>query len=93
MSESQFQAIVIKWLRSKGFWVMKCQVPPAPTGTADVFFCYEGFYGWLECKQSKTSKFQPLQKEFITKMNDWSWAKVVYPSNWEEIKYELERLL
>lgn len=93
MTESQFQAIVIKWLRAKGFWAMKCQVPPAPTGTADVFFCYEGFYGWLECKKCKTSKFQPLQKEFIAKMDDWSYARVAYPANWEEIKADIERML
>lgn len=93
MSEAKFQSEVIRWLRSKGFWAMKCQVPPAPTGTADIFFCYEGVYGWLECKTSKTARFQPLQKEFIAKMNEWSYARVTYPANWGEIKSELEAWL
>lgn len=92
MTEPQFQASVIRWLRDKGFWVMKCQTPPAPTGTADVFFCLEGFYGWLECKMPKT-RYQALQREFIDKMNEWSWAKVVTPATWPEIQVELEKML
>lgn len=64
-----------------------------PTGTSDIFFCKEGFYGFIEVKASKTAKFQPLQKEFVEKMNDWSWARIVYPENWQEIKTELDKLL
>ena len=92
--ESTFQTKVAKWLRSKGCYVMVIQ-PQAgvPTGTADIFFCKEGFYGWIECKQAKTSPFQPLQKEFIKKMDDWSWAKVAYPANWGEIEAELAQIL
>lgn len=64
-----------------------------PTGTSDIFFCKEGFYGFIEVKASKTAKFQPLQKEFVEKMNDWSWARVIYPENWTAIKSELQELL
>jgi hypothetical protein len=64
-----------------------------PTGTADIFFCKGAFYGWIEVKASKTSPFQPLQKEFIAKMDQWSWAKVCYPENWQEISNELYEIL
>lgn len=64
-----------------------------PTGTADVFFCKEGFYGWLELKISAKAKAQLGQEPFIFKMHEWSWAKFVYPENWEEIKLELDDLL
>lgn len=64
-----------------------------PSGTADIFFCKEGFYGWLELKASKTSKFQPLQKEFIAKMDEWSWARACWPDNWEEVRRELDEII
>lgn len=92
--EKELQAKIIKWLKSKGCYVMKTQ-PGAgvPVGTSDIFFCKEGFYGWIEVKRSKTSKFQPLQREFIAKMDNWSWARVVYPENYDEVKTELSQML
>ena len=93
-TEAKLQSEVIKWLRSQHCFVMKCSVMPGiPAGTSDVFFCYEGFYGFIEVKKSKTAKFQPLQPEFLEKMHNWSWAKAVYPENWDEIKQELEGML
>lgn len=94
MKESDFQAKIIKWLRSKGCFVWKCQQNSATQrGVADIFFCYEGFYGFIEVKQAKNSPKRPGQQAFIDKMAKWSWAKFVYPQNWEEIKQELEELL
>lgn len=95
MKEANFQSTVIKWLRKHGCFVMKVQASSfVPAGTADVFFCKEGFYGWLECKQSKSAKKQPHQPEFIAKMDDWSYAKFVWPGErWEEIKKELGEIL
>lgn len=94
MAESKFQSLVAKWLRSQGCFVMVIQ-PQAgiPSGTADVFFCKEGFYGFIECKASKSAPFQPLQKQFISKMSEWSWAKVCYPTNWDETKEELLQII
>lgn len=93
MIEKKLQSEIIKYLKSKGCFVMKCGGAGVPTGTADVFFCIEGFYGFIEVKASKTSKFQPLQREFLEKMNNWSWAKAVYPENWLEAKAELDKML
>jgi len=88
--ESKLQTEIAKYLRSLGCWVMVIQ-PQAgiPTGTSDIFFCKEGFYGFIEVKTAKSSPFQPLQKEFVAKMDKWSWARIVYPENWLEIKKEL----
>ncbi len=93
-AEGKLQSEVAKWLRNQGCFVMVIQ-PQAgiPTGTADVFFCKEGFYGWLELKASKTSPFQPLQKQFLDKMDKWSWAKACWPANRDEIKAELTQIL
>lgn len=93
MTEAKLQSEIIRYLRGKHCFVMKCGGAGVPVGTSDVFFCVEGFYGFIEVKASKKAKFQPLQKEFIDKMIEWSWAKAVYPENWPETKVELEKML
>lgn len=94
MSESQLQSEIIKYLKKKGCYVIKHSAHPGvPMGCPDLSFYYEGLYGFIEVKASKTAKFQPLQKETIEKLDNWSWAKVVYPNNWAEVKIELEAIL
>lgn len=93
--ESDFQAKVIKWLRSKGCIVYKMQQNATTRiATPDVFFIKEGFWGAIECKASARAKFQPGQKEMVAKLDDWSYAKVAWPGEcWENIKKELEEIL
>lgn len=92
--EKKTQQRLIKHLKRRGCFVMAITVVPGiPTGTPDVFFCKEGFYGFAEVKSSRTAKYRPLQKEQLKKLNDWSWAKAVYPENYDEIKEELDKLL
>lgn len=92
--EKNFQSTVIKYLKSKGCFTWKMQEnATTQAGVADVFFCIEGFYGFIECKRSKNAGLRPGQKEFVEKMNNWSWAKICYPENWEETKKELELML
>lgn len=94
MLEKDFQKKVISFLKSKGCFVMKLEPGGGiPRGVSDIFFCKEGFYGFIECKKNKTSKFQPLQPEFIEKMDKWSWAKAAYPENWDMLKKELSTIL
>lgn len=92
--EKALQKEISAHLRSQGCFVMVIQ-PQAgiPSGTPDIFFCKEGFYGWLEVKASRTSRFQPLQKQTLEKLHKWSYARAVYPENAEEIKAELAELL
>lgn len=92
--ESKFQAEIVRWLRKKGCFVWKCkQDATTQAGVSDLFFCFEGFYGFIEVKKSKIARRRPGQKEFIEKMATWSWARMVYPENWGETKQELEEIL
>lgn len=92
--ESDFQAKVIKYLRSKGCIAYKMQQNATTRiATPDVLFLKEGFWGCIECKASKNAKFQPGQKEMVKRLDEWSWAKVAYPENWAEIKAELDKIL
>ena len=94
MKEADFQRTVIAWLKKKGCLVLKYeQNATTRAGVADVFFCKEGFYGFIETKKSKTAKLRPGQKEFIEKIDGWSYGRICYPENWRTIKEEQENLL
>lgn len=94
MKEADFQKTIIRWLRSKGCMVLKYQQNATTrAGIPDIIFLKEGFWGAIEVKKSKTAKYRPGQKEMVTKMNEMSWAKIVYPENWAETRKELEVML
>lgn len=92
--ESNLQATIIKWLKSRGCFTWKMQQnSTTQAGVSDIFFCFEGFYGFLEVKRTKNSPRRPGQEVFVKKMNEWSYARVVYRENWPEVQEELEELL
>lgn len=92
--ESDFQAKVIKWLRSKGCIVYKMQQNATTRiATPDILALKEGLWLAIECKASKRSKFQPGQKEMVAKLNEWSYAYIAWPENWPEIQKELSVIL
>lgn len=54
----------------------------------------EGLTVYIEFKAHKNAKFQPLQKEWINKLNERNFfAWVCYPENADEIMGEIRRLL
>lgn len=80
---------IIKWLKSK-----KCIV--FEIDDAAVVFFLEGFYGFIEVKKTKTSPRRPGQEAFVRKMDEWSWAKIVWGgknTNWPEVQDELKEIL
>lgn len=92
--ERKFQSQVIKYLKSKGCFVVKLQAGPGvPQGSPDILALKEGCWLAIEIKASAKSPFQSLQKERLAKLDEWSWARAVYPENWIEIKAELDNLL
>lgn len=92
--EAKLQSEIIKYLKSKGCYVIKHNAGPGvPAGCPDLSFYLEGMFGFIEVKASKASPYQPLQKEALAKLDEWSWAKRVDPSNWLEIKQELGGML
>lgn len=93
--EAKTQASVIRWLKSKGCYVIKTGGGPGtPVGCPDIIALMDGG-GWvaLEVKASEKSKFQPLQKETIYKLNNMWYSRVVTPNNWDEVKEELLGML
>lgn len=93
--ESNFQSKVATWLRQKGCYVLVIQ-PRAgiPTGCPDIIALVDGG-GWiaLECKQDEKSKFQPLQKSTIAKLNKMFYSRAVWPDIWPEVRKELNSII
>lgn len=89
--EAQLQRKIITWLKERGCVVIKLSaVPGVPNGIPDVLFLKGKHWGFFEVKASPTARFQPLQKEWVAKLDSMSYARVVYPENWKSIKDELE---
>jgi Holliday junction resolvase len=92
--EAEIQSKLIKYLKSKGCYVLKTKPGTGiPVGCPDVFAFHEGFWCAFEVKANKRSKFQPLQKETVDKLAVWSFAKVVHSENIDEVISELEYML
>ena len=94
VKESVFQSTVIKYLKSRGCYVIKTGGLGTPNGCPDIIALMDGG-GWLalETKASKTAKFQPLQKKTIEKLDNMYYSRVVYESNWKEIKKEILQIM
>lgn len=92
--ESDFQAKVIKELKAMGLAVVKNQAGPGvPTGFPDLSAYGEGIYFCLECKASARAKKQPRQDYWIKKLNEWSYAAFIYPTNHDKIMAEIKYMI
>lgn len=92
--ESNLQSNIRNYLKSKGCYVLVIRPQPGiPDGMSDILFMLEGFWGALEVKPDPRAPYQPLQRETLEKLDEWSWAKRVDPTTWPQIKEELERIL
>lgn len=93
--EAKLQSVVSRWLKSKGCYVIKANAGPGvPVGCPDLVALIPGG-GWvaLEIKATANSKFQPLQKETVARLDEMYYSKVVHVDNWADIKAELEGLI
>lgn len=95
MAESSFQKKVADHFRAKGSLVLTISIMSGiPTGFPDLLILSpNGKWALLECKRSATASFRPLQKRMIAKFNRWSYARAVFPENWDEVQKELDVFL
>lgn len=92
--EKRLQSEITKFLRSKKCFVIKTKPGPGtPVGCPDVIFMLEGFWGAIEVKKDPSANYQTLQEETLKKLNNWSWAKRVDPTDWPIIREELDAIL
>lgn len=93
--EGNFKKSFCSRLRKLGCTVFQNQGVGVPRGFPDTSVLLpEGLTIYIEFKASKRAKFQPLQKEWIKKLNERNFfAWVCYPENADEIMGEIRRLL
>lgn len=93
--EGKFKQKFCSWLRKKKCTVLQYQQGLGTVaGFPDTIVIAEGITFFIEFKASKRARFQPLQKEWINKLNESGhFAFICYAENEEEIKKEVERLL
>lgn len=92
--ESNLQSEIRQYLKGKGCYVLVIRPQPGiPDGCPDIIFMLEGFWGGIEVKDSPGAPYQPLQRETLEKLNNWSWAWRVDPTSWPLVHNELEAIL
>lgn len=93
-TEARTQEKLIRYLKKKGCYVLKPKPGPGvPVGCPDVLALFEGFWAAFEVKATPHSKLQPLQVETLLKFEEWSFARIVTPSNIDDVVAELETIL
>lgn len=93
--EGKFKKKVCSELRKLGCTVLQYQQGVGTVkGFPDTIVIAEGITFFIEFKASKRAKFQPLQKEWIKKLNDnGHFAWVMTPETEKEIMAEIKRIL
>ena len=93
--EGNFKKSFCSKLRKLGCTVFQNQGVGIPKGFPDTSVLLpEGLTIYIELKASKRAKFQPLQKEWVKKLNDRNFfAYICFPENADDIMKDIKRLL
>lgn len=92
--ENAFQAKLIKELKIifPGAIVTKLDANHIQ-GIPDLLILYKDRWAVLECKKSANEPFRPNQPYYLKKMNEMSFASVIFPENKEEVLNGLQSAL
>lgn len=91
MKESEFQHKLISEIKERfpGSIVLKNDASYIQ-GIPDLTVFYEDHWATLECKNAPTAHHQPNQDYYVSKMDDMSFSRFVYPENKEMTLHEME---
>ena len=90
--ESSFQSKLIKELENlfPGCIIVKNDSTYLQ-GVPDLTILYNDKWAMLEVKKSESASFRPNQKYYISKMNEMSFCRAIYPENKSEVLDALQR--
>lgn len=91
IKESIFQRKLIQELHKRypGCWTEKAD-PGYRQGTPDLRFYYGKFWAAFEVKRNKLEKHQPNQDEYIARLDSMSFARFIFPENFDSVMEELD---
>lgn len=89
--ESAFQSSLIREIKARypGSIVLKTDANYIQ-GFPDLLILYKNKWALLECKKDAEAGHQPNQDYYVSKMNDLSFARFIYPENKEEVLCALQ---
>ena len=90
--ERDFQSGLIKELERlfPGCLVMKLDANYIQ-GIPDLLILYGERWAVLECKRSAKAARRPNQEHYISRLDEMSFSRFVYPENREEVLHELQQ--
>ena len=90
--ESKFQADLIKDLKNlfPDCIILKNDAS-YKQGIPDLTIFWKDKWATLECKKDAKASFRPNQEYYISKMNDMSFSRAIYPENRQEVLNELQQ--
>lgn len=93
--EKKLQSEIIKWLKERGAYVIKTKPGMGtPVGCPDILFLYEGSWGAIEVKASRSAPWRVGQEATFERLRTWSTLVYkAFPENWITIKAELQNNL
>lgn len=91
MAENAYQAKLIRKLKRlfPGCEILKND-SGYKQGILDLTILYQAFWAMLEVKASANSPMRPNQPYYVQKLNDMSFAAVIYPENEKEVLSALQ---
>lgn len=92
--ESDFQSKLIRTLKRMfpGSYVLKMDAGYIQ-GFPDLLILYKDKWALLECKKSAHEPFQPNQEYYLEKLDEMSFASVIFPEICEEVLDDLQLAL
>lgn len=94
MTESEFQSLVIKELKTRfpSAVIFKAS-DMGIQGFPDIVILHGRHWAALEVKKSRKSKRQPNQDFWVTELDKMSYSTFIYPENKEDVYREMELAL
>lgn len=94
MLESKFKARLRRRIEDMLPGCMILHLDPNEVqGIPDLLILYEDKWAALEGKRSESAPHRPNQDYYVTRMDEMSFARFIFPENEEEVLYELQQTL
>lgn len=89
--ESQFQAELIKEIKTLFPGCVVQKLESYIQGFPDLLILYKSHWALLECKKEAGAKKQANQPYYVEMLDRMSFSRFIYPENKEEVLRELQR--
>lgn len=92
MKENKFQSNLVKELKERypGCVVLKNDACNK-RGIPDLTVLYKDKWGMLECKKDDEASHRPGQDNYVSKFDEMSFSRFIYPENKEEVLNEMDK--